>query len=224
MKTSWGAFLTSIERPKGVMAEAQAGAAGCGRSSDLRRIYRTVRGEDFPASVSLTVNGVNYQYVKLQWVVDGESHGLRYGTNPHQSAALYIPQDFGVRLGELEWLKWGKGGPSITNMQDGIHGLQIVDHFIEPTVAVMKHLNPSGVAIRRGDSLSDVYNRARNADERAAFGSVVVLNSQVDRATADAIASTFVEVIFAPDYEASALERFDAKQNLRVAKISQRCH
>lgn len=209
----------TAERPKGVGGSGSVSTSEGTVPSDLRRMYRTARDEGLPASFSFTLDGITYRYVKLQWDIDGKLQGLRYGTNPHQSAALYIPQGVAVRLSSLEWLKWGKGGPSITNMQDGIRGLHLVDHFVEPAVAVMKHLNPSGVAIRRGDSLTDVYNRARNADNRAAFGSVVVFNSPVDGSTADAITKTFVEVIFAPDYAASALATLDAKGNLRVAKI-----
>ncbi len=82
----------------------------------------------------------------------------------------------------MDWIKWGKDGPSATNIEDGSHGLRIVRYFDHPSVAVMKHLNPSGVAVaNNGESLQMTYSRARDADPRAAFGSVVVLNQKVDR-------------------------------------------
>src|SRR5712692_11521355 len=99
-------------------------------------------------------------------------HGLRYGTNPHQRAALYISESTKTGIGHVEWVKWGKDGPSATNIEDGSHGLRVVDYFEEPAVAVMKHLNPSGVAVgQAGQKLRDVYTAAMDTDPRAAFGS-----------------------------------------------------
>jgi phosphoribosylaminoimidazolecarboxamide formyltransferase / IMP cyclohydrolase len=120
----------------------------------------------------------------------------------------------------VEWIKWGKDGPSATNIEDGSHGLRIVGYFDDPTAAVMKHLNPSGVSVgRKGGALSDVYARARDADPRASFGSVVVLNRRVDKSTAEELSKTFVEVVYAPDYEESAIAVFQAKKDIRIGKV-----
>src|SRR5712692_725088 len=173
---------------------------------EIRKIYRTAKVEEFPTELTLSFGGRTLEYSKVQWTIDGKLRGLRYGSNPHQKAALYKPQGSRGGIGSVEWVKWGKDGPSATNLEDGSHGLRIVDYFAEPTVAVMKHLNPSGVASGRpGESVRSVYSRARDADPRAAFGSVVVFNSVVDKETAEEVVKTFVEIVYAPDYPPSAI-------------------
>ncbi len=188
-------------------------------SQEIRKIYRTAREEVFPEQLTIRLGSRTFEYSKVQWTIDGKLRGLRYGTNPHQKAALYKPRAH-AGIGSVEWVKWGKDGPSATNIEDGNHGIRIVNYFKEPAVAVMKHLNPSGVAVgRHQEPLSKVYARARDADSRAAFGSVVVTNSKVDKPTAEEILSTFVEVVYAPDYEPSALEAFETKKDLRAGKV-----
>jgi AICAR transformylase/IMP cyclohydrolase PurH len=187
---------------------------------EIRRIYRTARDEDLPLSLKLTIGDKVFEYSKVQWRVEGRVRGLRYGTNPHQKAALYRPQSSTSGIGNVDWIKWGKDGPSATNIEDGSHGVRITSYFKEPAVAVMKHLNPSGVAVSRGaDSLSHVYARARDADGRAAFGSVVVFNSPVDRKTAEEVMKTFVEVVYAPEYDSESLKVFESKKDVRVGKV-----
>src|SRR5207245_8969176 len=96
----------------------------------------------------------------------------------------------------------------------------IVSYFDEPAVSVMKHLNPSGVAVQlSGEGNATVYRRAREADPRAAFGSVVVFNSPVDMETAKEIMSTYVEVVYAPDFQRDALPVFEAKKDIRIGKV-----
>ncbi|HET7405307.1 MAG TPA: IMP cyclohydrolase, partial [Candidatus Bathyarchaeia archaeon] len=185
---------------------------------EIRKIYRTAQKEEFPRSLKLVMDGRTVEYSKVQWRVDGQDRGLRYGTNPHQKAALYKPVQSNQGVGSVEWVKWGKDGPSATNIEDGSHGLRIVRYFDLPAVAVMKHLNPSGVAV--GDDLAGTYAQARDADPRAAFGSVVVMNRRVDAATANEIASTFVEVVYAPGYDESALAILNVKKDIRLGKVS----
>src|SRR5947209_12305294 len=187
---------------------------------EIRRIYRTALKEEFPQVLRLELGGKMFEYSKVHWTISGEDRGLRYGTNPHQKAALYKAKHSKGGIGNVDWVKWGKDGPSATNIEDGSHGLRIVNYFKEPTVAVMKHLNPSGVAVSRGqDSLGQVYARARDADNRAAFGSVVVSNSPVDRKTAEEIMKTFVEVVYAPGYVSEALGVFESKKDIRVGEV-----
>jgi len=187
---------------------------------EIRRIYRTARDEDLPLSLKLMIGDRVFEYSKVQWRVEGRMRGLRYGTNPHQRGALYRPKQSKGGIGNVDWVKWGKDGPSATNIEDGSHGLRIVSYFREPAVVVMKHLNPSGVSVSSGqESLSQVYARAREADSRAAFGSVVVFNSPVDRKTAEEIMKTFVEVVYAPGYGSEALGVFDSKKDIRVGEV-----
>ena len=189
-------------------------------SQEIRRIYRKAVGEDFPDSITLTLGGRKHQYDKVQWTVKDERRGLRYGTNPHQRAALYKPQGSRTGVGNVEWIKWGKDGPSATNIEDGSHGNRIVSYFDKPTVSVMKHLNPSGVAVQHSnEGNAEVYRKARDADPRAAFGSVVVVNFPIDIETAKEIMSTYVEVVYAPDFQRNALPVFEAKKDIRIGKI-----
>ncbi len=187
---------------------------------EIRRIYRTALEEDLPPSLKLTIGDKVFEYSKVQWKVDGRMRGLRYGTNPHQKGALYRPKSSEGGIGNVDWVKWGKDGPSATNIEDGSHGLRITSYFKEPAVAVMKHLNPSGVAVsREDDTLSQVYARARDSDNRAAFGSVVVFNSPVDQMTAEEIIKTFVEVVYAPGYGSDALRVFESKRDMRIGEV-----
>jgi len=192
---------------------------------EIRRIYRTALKEDFPRVLRIELGGKLFEYSKVHWTIGSEDRGLRYGTNPHQKAALYKAEQSKEGIGNVEWIKWGKDGPSATNIEDGSHGLRIVRYFDEPAVAVMKHLDPSGVAVgHKGEALSSVYARARDADPRAAFGSVVVLNRRVDKLTAEELSKTFVEVVYAPDYDESAISVFHAKKDIRIGKVSDSTH
>ncbi len=187
---------------------------------EIRKIYRTAKEEEFPEQLTITLGNRVYEYSKAHWTMEGKPRGLRYGSNPHQRAALYRPREQTYGIGNVEWVKWGKDGPSATNLEDGSHGWRIVRYFSDPAVAVMKHLNPSGVATAlTGEELRSIYSRARDADPRAAFGSVVVSNTRVDRETAEEIAKTFVEIVYAPDYEPSAIPVFDTKKDLRVGRV-----
>lgn len=144
---------------------------------------------------------------------------LRYGTNPHQPAAFYKPVDVPCAIGDMEILKTGKSGLSQTNLEDVSYSLNIVKYFDDPACAVMKHVNPSGFAVRFADeSLQAVYEKARDADARAAFGSVVAFNVPVDPATAEAIMSSFVECVVAPGFEDGALEVFNDADRFKLNK------
>lgn len=178
----------------------------------MRRKYRTPLPEHFPEKLRLTIGEEEFLYEKAL--------SLRYGENPHQPAALYRLREGPSILGGLKLLKMGKGGLSETNVEDVDNALNILKYFEEPACAVMKHLNPSGVAASRpGESLREVYVRARDCDRQAAFGSVVVFNVEVDVETAEEVISTFVEVVAAPCYEVGALEVFRERRNLRVVEV-----
>jgi phosphoribosylaminoimidazolecarboxamide formyltransferase/IMP cyclohydrolase len=182
---------------------------------DLKQMYRTKTAGDFPETFEL----LGKKYVKRE--------DLRYGTNPHQPAAFYRCVD-GKRLvlGAYEILKTGKSGLSQTNIEDMHHALGILKYMTKPACAVMKHCNPSGVAVQVGDMpLATVYERARDADAQAAFGGVVVFNTTVDAATAETIMQTVVEGVAAPEFHPEALEvlndadRFKRNREMRVIRI-----
>jgi len=166
--------------------------------SELKSMYSTRAEGDFPDTVE--VLGRTLKKVE----------NLRYGTNPHQPAAFYRPQDGqGLVLGAYKLLKTGKSGLSQTNIEDMHHAIGILKYLAPPSCAVMKHCNPSGVAMEvDGIPLVEVYRRARDADAQAAFGSVVAFNRPVDADTAAEIMGTIVEGVIAPAYEDGALDTF----------------
>ena len=142
---------------------------------------------------------------------------LRYGTNPHQTAAYYRPDDLPPVIGGMEVLKTGKSGLSQTNLEDISYALNICKFFDRPACACMKHVNPSGAAVGMpGESLVQVYQKARDCDPRAAFGSVVAFNVPVTADVAREIMSTFVECVVAPEIDADALEVFNDQETYKL--------
>ncbi len=179
----------------------------------MRKRYRTRLEEGFPQELRIIIGGEETVYKKTL--------SLRYGENPHQPAAFYSPRAGKLTIGGPRVLKSGKGGLSQTNVEDANNALEILKFFEEPASAVMKHLNPSGVAASRGprDTLKDVYVRARDCDSLAAFGSVVGFNRPVDGETAEEVLSSFVEVVVAPSFDAGAMTAFERKKSLRVLQV-----
>jgi len=144
---------------------------------------------------------------------------LRYGTNPHQPAAFYRPADLNGAIMDMVTLKNGKNGLSQTNLEDISGALNIVKFFDRPACAVMKHVNPSGAAVALpGESVKQVYIKARDCDARAAFGSVIAFNVEVDKETAEEIMSTFCECVVAPAYTDDAIAVFNDGETHKLNK------
>lgn len=141
---------------------------------------------------------------------------VRYGENPHQSAASYkIPgnKDFNILNAKVHQGK----KLSYNNIMDADGALACVREFDEPACVIVKHANPCGVAI--GVELLDIYNRAFKADSLSAFGGVVAFNRKCTKEVAETITSVFVEIVLAPSFEIEALEVFKKKSNLRILEI-----
>ena len=132
---------------------------------------------------------------------------LRYGENPHQKAALY-----GNFLENFEQLQ-GKE-LSYNNIIDISAAVYLIGEFKKPTVAILKHTNPCGVA--SADNLVDAWKRAFETDKQAPFGGIIVANQTVDVDLAQEISQIFCEVIIAPEFSAEARELFAKKKNLRL--------
>ena len=138
---------------------------------------------------------------------------LRYGENPHQSAAWYQTGDTPTGWATASILQ-GKE-LSYNNLVDLEAAVRIVSEFTDtPAAVIIKHTNPCGVAL--ADSLSEAYNKAFNADSVSAFGGIVALNRPIDSATAKALTQTFLECVVAPEIEADAKEILAAKSKVRV--------
>ena len=143
------------------------------------------------------------------------AYPLRYGENPHQSAAFY--RDRSARPGALALAESvGAGGKelSFNNLVDLDAALEAVREFDEPAAVVVKHTNPCGVAVAA--DLAAAYRSARAADPVSAFGGIVALNRHVDDETAKVLAETFLECIVAPSYSPHALDLLRKKEKLRL--------
>jgi len=203
-------------------------------AEDLKKMYRTIMDDHFPPHMEIAfVDGGNRQtlfYEKVTWIVEGVQKGLRYGENPGQEAALYKLVNGNLVLGKTQTIQPGRylasdtellqsgKHPGKTNLTDADNSLNILRYFPDrPTVVIVKHNNPCGVA--RADSLEEAYGKANMADRVAAFGGCIALNMAVDKATAEAIAQQYAEVVVAPDFEAGVMDIFAEKKNLRIIRI-----
>ncbi|MGH9737720.1 MAG: bifunctional phosphoribosylaminoimidazolecarboxamide formyltransferase/IMP cyclohydrolase [Candidatus Acidiferrales bacterium] len=141
---------------------------------------------------------------------------MRYGENPHQAAALYVPA--GRPAAGFAAAKQLQGKElSYNNLVDLDSAWAVASDFRGPAVAIIKHNNPCGAAEQ--EQLRDAYVKALACDPVSAFGGVIALNRVMDAATAEEVAKLFVECIAAPGYEPAALEKLAAKKNLRLLQM-----
>ena len=156
---------------------------------------------------------------------------LRYGENPHQDAAVYVPQAVSANgVPQAEQLQ-GKA-LSYNNLNDTDAALELVSEFagsahdgnsqgepavvpaVVPTVVIVKHANPCGVA--QAPTLAQAWQRALECDSVSAFGGIVAVNTELDEETAEAITAIFTEVVIAPAVTQAARAVFARKKNLRL--------
>jgi phosphoribosylaminoimidazolecarboxamide formyltransferase / IMP cyclohydrolase len=156
----------------------------------------TSDGSGFPAWVGAT------------W---DKAAGLRYGENPHQSAALYVSPAGGGLAGATQL--HGKE-MSYNNYVDTDAARRAAYDFDEPAVAIIKHANPCGIAV--GTDVATAHARAHACDPVSAFGGVIAANRPVSVAMAEQVAEVFTEVIVAPGYEDGAVEVLQGKKNIRI--------
>lgn len=132
---------------------------------------------------------------------------MRYGENPHQQAALY--GDFNKSFKQLHGKEL-----SYNNIIDITAAAELISEFEKPTLAILKHTNPCGVA--SCDNLVEAWNQAFETDKQAPFGGIIVVNRKMEEDLAEIISHIFSEVIIAPDYSDRAIEILTKKKNLRV--------
>lgn len=148
-------------------------------------------------------------------VTGNEAAGLRYGENPHQQACFYASNRDDVRgIGQALQVQ-GKA-LSYNNYNDADAALELVGEFrdADPTIVIVKHANPCGVAT--APTLREAYEAAFACDPVSAFGGIIAVNRPLDGDTAEAISSVFTEVVVAPDADAAARQVFARKKNLRL--------
>ena len=160
------------------------------------------------------VDGVASSQPEMLRVVAPRKMVLRYGENPHQSAALYTD---GSSRGVANAEQMQGKELSYNNLVDLDACWALVTEFETTAVAIIKHTNPCGVGM--GETVAAAFARALASDPVSAFGGVIGINREVDVAAAAEIAKLFAEAIVAPGFTAEALEVFRAKKNLRLLRI-----
>ncbi len=162
---------------------------------------RGKNGGGYPDKLTLT-------YEKIQ--------DMRYGENPHQSAAFYKePLDTEGTLAAAEQL-WGKE-LSFNNINDTNGALDCLREFEDITVVASKHANPCGVG--SADTVYDAYMKAYTADPVSVYGGIVAVNATVDKKTAEEMVKIFLEIVIAPGFADDALDVLKTKKNLRILRL-----
>ena len=138
---------------------------------------------------------------------------MRYGENPHQQGALYRFSNSSPAFEQLHGQEM-----SYNNWLDLDGSWQAAQNFDAPTVAIIKHSNPCGLA--SADTLACAYDNALASDPVSAFGSIISVNRPLDKATAERMAKLFVEIVAAPSYDEDALTLLQRKKNLRILRAS----
>ena len=172
--------------------------------------YLTSLGEDKAHTTrSAYPQTLNLHFDKVQ--------EMRYGENPHQSAAFY--RDLKAVDGALANYKQLQGKElSYNNIADADAAWECVKSFNESACVIVKHANPCGVAL--GVTPFEAYSKALQTDPTSAFGGIIAFNRELDGKAAEIVAKQFVEVLIAPSFTAEAKAIFAAKQNVRLLEIS----
>ena len=177
-------------------------------------IATTLEARAAAVAESATVHGVVTSQPETLRVVAPRKMVLRYGENPHQSAALYTD---GSSQGVANAEQMQGKELSYNNLVDLDACWALVSEFETTAVAIIKHTNPCGVGM--GETVAAAFARALASDPVSAFGGVIGINREVDGAAAAEIAKLFAEAIVAPGFTAEALQIFGAKKNLRLLRI-----
>jgi phosphoribosylaminoimidazolecarboxamide formyltransferase/IMP cyclohydrolase len=178
-------------------------------------VFRTTAEYDANIAMWLSDDGGFHQWMAHFWK---KSAHLRYGENPHQSAAVYTANTPGV-IGAKQLN--GKA-MSYNNFVDADAALRAALDHKEPAVAIIKHTNPCGIAI--GTDIANAYLAAHNCDPVSAYGGVIAANRAITEAMAKSLVEVFTEVVIAPDYEDVALEILKGKENLRILKTDSKSY
>jgi len=210
-------FVTIITDPTDYGAvQAEMTANGGAVSAPLRRrLAKTAFGHTaaYDAMIAGWLAREQGETFPDRLVVAGKlKQSLRYGENPHQAAAAYAggaPRPGVVTAEQLQGKEL-----SYNNLNDTNAAFELVAEFDAPTVAIIKHANPCGVASR--DSLATAYAEALACDPVSAFGGIIAVNRSLDAATAEEVAKLFAEVVIAPAVDEDAKAVLAAKKNLRV--------
>jgi phosphoribosylaminoimidazolecarboxamide formyltransferase/IMP cyclohydrolase len=158
--------------------------------------------------------GMRYETFPQHWSFSYEKFlDLSYGENPHQKAALYV--EAGARSHVLARMAKLHGRAlSFNNVLDLDSGTKLLAEFDEPAAVIMKHNNPCGTAV--AETIGEAYEKALVCDPLSAYGGVIALNRNVDRALAERLHENFIEVLIAPEFDPDALELLMQKEAIRI--------
>ncbi|MEO5349529.1 MAG: bifunctional phosphoribosylaminoimidazolecarboxamide formyltransferase/IMP cyclohydrolase [Magnetococcus sp. YQC-3] len=198
--------------------DAHGGAISLERNAALARSC-FARTAAYDAAISnwlssLDAEGVPQLFPDVLTMQFYKRQSMRYGENPHQLAAFYaepgpITRPSLARTQQLQGKEL-----SFNNIHDANGALELVQEFVEPTVVIVKHANPCGVA--SADDLLVAYQRARDCDRTSAFGGIIACNRPVEGALAQEMTALFLEAVIAPNFTEEALAIFAAKKNVRL--------
>ncbi|MCX7944707.1 MAG: IMP cyclohydrolase [Deltaproteobacteria bacterium] len=201
---------------------------------NIKEMYHRIVRDNFPRRIKIDFEFENkvqtLVYEKVNWVVEGELRGLRYGENPDQEAAFYRLVNGNLVIADIEYvgpelsllpeaelIQFGKH-PGKINLTDVDNALNILKFLSDkPSAAIMKHNNPSGVA--SADNIYDAFLRAYFSDRIAAFGGVLVVNREIDKIAAELISDKYLEVVAAPEFGDGAIDILTKRKNLRIMRI-----
>ena len=200
-----------------------AALADGGTDEKLRRqfaieAYRTTAKYDI--AVSTWLNSVSTDQLLPEWIGNSYSHSatLRYGENPHQSAALYLNDASELTgTGVAGAIQLHGKEMSYNNYVDVEAAWRAAYDHADPAVAIIKHTNPCGIAV--GTNIESAYLKAHACDPISAFGGVIAANREVNETVAKAVSEVFTEVIAAPSFTKAALEILSQKPSIRILTI-----
>jgi len=204
-----------------VLDEIRAAGEVCAatRSSLAAKVFAHTAGYDGAISnylSSLDATGKRQEYPRVLTLQLAKIGDLRYGENPHQSAAFY--RDEHPAAGGIAGYRQLQGKElSYNNIADADAAWECVKSFGEPACVIVKHANPCGAAMDA--SLAAAYAKALKTDPVSAFGGIVAFNRVLDAETAKAIGTQFAEVLVAPRFEPEAQALFSRKSNLRLLEV-----
>jgi len=216
------AVLTDASQYAGVLAELQAHGAVSGATKFALAVAAFNRISNYDGAISDYLSSLNADGARSEF--PAQSNGrfvklqdLRYGENPHQSAAFY--RDLHPAPGSLVTATQLQGKElSYNNIADADAAWECVKSFDTPACVIVKHANPCGVAL--GANAAEAYGKAFKTDPTSAYGGIIAFNCELDRAGAALAAKQFVEVLMAPSFTPEALALFAAKPNTRVLQIA----
>lgn len=198
-------IINAMEAKEEVAFEIRKNLAG--------KVFNLISAYDAAISNFLLGSETYSEYLSVSYK---KQMDLRYGENPHQSAAYYVSA---AGKGAMKDFKQLNGKElSYNNIKDMDIAWKVVCEFDEIACCALKHNTPCGVAI--GHSVLDTYQKTYECDPVSIFGGIVAFNKKVDKETAEKLIKIFLEVVIAPEFDEDALEVLRGKKNLRVIKCS----